>query len=213
MARAQIHTFIILLLSYLTTYVSAVNNRGKPRFHIQPGPLVCWALMVPEHAGPGPLAEDCRAAFQSIPSGRLISHGGNSPTGLPVSDTLAQQINLLPAAFHYRSCSIMVSSQNVQPVLGSVTEAMSYGAWSAAREAAKRILQFCTSGDRVGGSVMQSLTLERYDSFNVLIAIDHSALTPPVCRIHDAESGGMERVPRRRRPWCKGCMGRSATVE
>jgi hypothetical protein len=225
MASTQISTLIVMLLSYLTVYTLAADNQVQPFFQSQTNHVTC---LTPSNnyygrllGGPLPedwraSPEDCRAAINIIPSGRLTFEGGVPPTWS--IEPPAQRRKGFPAAFGYRTCTITVLSYSNTPLprsVDSVARTMYYHVWPAAREGAERVLQRCTRGAGTGGFTGQSLKFNGDGPYELIVYVESSAIANPSCRVYDAETGAetVQVTPKKKRPWFKGCLGCSATVE
>jgi hypothetical protein len=225
MAPAQISTLLIILFSYLALHVVAVDDRRPPFSHLQPGDVICGSTMFSEVKALNSLTEDCHAALQLIPSGRLTFEGGDPPTWS--IEPPAQRRKFLPAAFIYKTCLIRVKGLDSPPLprsLESLARTRYYHVWPAAREAVERVLQKCRRDDNVNGSVMQTLTFDGHGPHKLWVSIGPSQVLrlsgpakisiAPDYHVYDAAIGGAGRVTRKeKRSWTKGCLGCPATVE
>jgi hypothetical protein len=175
MATAQISTLLLLLFSYWTIHVVAVE---PPFSHLQRGDVICGTPLLPGMNNIQPLAEDCHAALRFIPSGRLTFEGGDPPTWSIERPTRRRKF--LPAEFTYRTCIIRVQGLDSPPLprsLESLARTMYYHVWPAAREAAERVLQQCIRADCINGWVMQTLTFDGHGPYHLRVDIVHSTLT------------------------------------
>jgi hypothetical protein len=232
MAPAQISTLLILLFSYWTIHIVAVHDRGPPFSHVQPGDVTCRDFEYDEEPNwtIKPLTEDCHAALQLIPSGRLTFEGGDPPTWS--IDPPAQRRKLPPAAFVYKTCIIKIhlNSPPIRRPFESPARTMYYHVWPAAREDTERLLQQCIRAGRIGGTVTEKITFGGHGPFKLWVdigpiqALEHSgpvqwSLIDPWYHVYDAAFGDAGRMTRKNiaseaqirptgkvRSWTKGCL-------
>jgi hypothetical protein len=221
MTPPQTYTLITLVFSYLIIRIIAADNQGSQFKQVEPGPVHCWRqlpMFLPcRDYSLGPLAEDCRAALNMIPSGRLTFEGGDPPTWS--IEPPAQRRKFLPAAFTYRTCNIGVWADTTLPLsLESLARTMYYHVWPAVREATEKVLQQCTISDRVRGSMAQKIMFDEQGPLRILIQIEYFIGHPPSYHVYcDAvDAAVVDAVPvvqKTKRPFFKGCLGCSRTVE
>jgi hypothetical protein len=67
---------------------------------------------------------------------------------------------------------------------------MYYHVWPAVREGVERVLQKSTVADRVGGNVLQYLTLDGHGPYVLIIFVDNSAVVySSFAHVYDAATG------------------------
>jgi hypothetical protein len=193
MAIAQISTLFVLIFSYWTIHVVAVHNRRPPFSQLQSGDVLCATHPPPVFQTSKPLIEDCHAALQLIPSGRLTFEGGGPPTWS--IEPPSRRRKFLPAEFTYRTCIIRVQGLDSPPLprsLESLARTMYYHVWPAAREAAERVLQQCIRAGRISGLVTQTLKFDGHGPYHLRVGIVHSGLTSvphdPRYHVYNAET-------------------------